>query len=62
MMNKKFYIYNFVQVDFFLQNGLIAIGAGIGKSGKPFVVFVRDQKCEEVFSRWCERSNILKCN
>lgn len=50
---KKFYLYNFNQIDFFIKNGLTPIGSGYGKNRDAYVVFVRNIKSEEVFGKWC---------
>lgn len=50
---KPFYIYNIEQANFFMLNGIVAIGTGFGKQGDLYIKFPRDFKSEEVFDRWC---------
>lgn len=48
----KFYIYNFRQNRFFIQQGLNPIDCGVGKKGDPYLVFIRDDQSNEVFKKW----------
>jgi hypothetical protein len=54
-MNKYFYIYNFEQSQFFIQNGLEVLEIGKGKFGDIFHKFLRDDKANEVFDKWVRR-------
>ena len=52
---KDFYLYNYLQSDFFLQHGLSPIQIGKGNKDDIFVRFIRDDKSELVFNEWKER-------
>jgi hypothetical protein len=54
-MNKYFYIYNPLQANFFVINGLAVLEIGKGNQGNIYIKFLRNEKSEEVFSRWVER-------
>lgn len=49
---KYFYIYNFTQTKFFIDNGLQIIDIGKGSKGDIYHKFVRDSKSEEIFFKW----------
>lgn len=51
---KFFYIYNPLQANFFLMNGMHVLEIGKGKQGHVYVKFPRNEKSEEVFGRWVE--------
>jgi len=57
--NNFFYIYNLVQANFFLMNGLTAMEVGKGNRGDVYVKFARNAKSEEVFDRWVKRGQEL---
>ena len=48
----KFYIFNLNQALFFIEHGLIPIEIGV-RQGKVYHVFTRDERAEEVFTKWC---------
>ena len=50
-----FYIYNFVQAKFFINNGLKVIEIGKGSKGDIYHKFIRDEKSEKVFYEWKRR-------
>lgn len=57
---KLFYIKNIEQADFFIKNGLKVTGCGKDVSKKTgeievYINFLRDDKANEVFDRWCNR-------
>jgi hypothetical protein len=60
MSDKYFYIYNHIQSNFFLNNGIPVLEIGKGKKGDIYIKFPRNEKSEEVFSRWIERGRYLK--
>ena len=49
---KDFFIYNYLQADFFIKNGLCPVGCGKGGKGDIFVRFRRDEEAERVFYEW----------
>lgn len=56
-MNKNFiYIYNPFQSDYLLKNGLTPIEIGLGKKKDVYVKFPRNEKTEEVLTRWANRN------
>jgi hypothetical protein len=54
-MKKYFYIYNAVQANFFLLNGVPVLEIGKGNQGNIYIKFPRNEQSETVFSRWVER-------
>jgi uncharacterized protein (DUF1919 family) len=56
---KYFYIYNPDQANFFNLNGVSVLEIGKGKKGDIYIRFPRNEKSEEVFSRWVERCRQL---
>lgn len=54
-MNKYFYIYNPIQANFFVLNGVTVLEIGKGNQGHVYIKFPRNDQSEEVFSRWVER-------
>lgn len=61
-MNKYFYIYNPHQADFFVKAGLPILKIDKGNRGDMYVKFLRDEKSEEIFTRWVERNKKPKPN
>lgn len=51
---RYFYIYNFHQTKFFLDNELKIIDIGKGTSGNIYHKFVRDDEAERIFTKWKE--------
>lgn len=47
-----FYIYNFDQVKFFLENNLKIIDIGKGNKGDVYHKFIRDTESEKIFMDW----------
>ena len=47
-----FYIYNYKQALFFLQNGLQVIDIDKGKQNQIYHKFIRDDKAEQIFMKW----------
>lgn len=56
MSQKFFYIYNPHQANFYVLNGLEVIEIGKGNKGDIYVKFLRNEKSEEVFTRWSNRN------
>lgn len=54
-MNKYFYIYNFLQFNYFIKMGVPVLEIGKGTTGNIYVKFPRNEESEEVFSKWVER-------
>jgi len=52
--NNFFYIYNLVQANFYISNGIKPLEVGKGNRGDIYLKFPRNEKSEEVFSRWIE--------
>lgn len=52
MKKEYFYIYNFKQALFFIQNGLIPIDIDKAKNGDVFHKFNRDKNSEDIFMKW----------
>ena len=50
-----FYIYNPMQANFFVMNGVPVLEINKGKKGDVYVKFPRNEKSEEVFERWIAR-------
>jgi hypothetical protein len=57
-MKKYFYIYNPIQANFFVLNGIQVLEIGKGSKGNIYVKFPRNVQSEEVFSRWIERGKL----
>jgi hypothetical protein len=57
-MNKYFYIYNYIQSNFFLKMGIPALEVGKGKRGDFYVKFPRNEASQIVFDIWCTRERI----
>lgn len=56
-MNKDFfYIYNFKQAKFFIDNGLSPIEIKKSNQGKVYQKFIRNIESEFIFNKWCKRS------
>ena len=51
---KDFFIYNYLQADFFLQHELKPIQIGKGNKDDIFVRYARNDKSEKVFDEWKE--------
>ena len=49
---KYFYIYNYKQALFFIQNGLKVIDIDKGKENQIYHKFIRDDKSEQIFMNW----------
>ena len=49
---KYFYIYNYKQALFFIQNGLEVIDIDKGKENQIYHKFIRDDKSEQIFMKW----------
>lgn len=49
---KYFYIYNFAQTKFFIDNGLRIIDIGKGSKQDIYHKFIRDEESEKVFMKW----------
>ncbi len=56
MITDKVYIYNMQQADFYMTQGLIPVGAGIGKLGHAYVRFEKNVLYETLFAQWCKRT------
>lgn len=54
-----FYIYNPDQANFFNLNGVPVLEIGKGKKNDIYIKFPRNEKSEEVFSRWIKRCDEL---
>lgn len=53
---KKFrYVYNILQADFYIQNGIKPCGCGVGQYGDVFIKFKDSKELQEVFSSWMAR-------
>lgn len=52
MIAKYFYIYDFKQALFFIQNGACLLDIAKGNKGDIFHKFPRDEKHEELFMQW----------
>ena len=52
MRKDFFYIYNFKQALFFIQNGLIPIDIDKAKNGDVFHKFIRNEETENIFMKW----------
>lgn len=55
MKSRYFYIYNFEQAKFFINNGLKVIDINKGDKGDVYIQFLRDDDAEKVFSLWMNR-------
>lgn len=55
---KYFYIYNFKQAKYFIDNGLSVLEIAKGNSGDVYHKFTRDETSERIFAQW----NIDKIN
>lgn len=56
---KTMNIKNMKQADFFIKEGLKPIGAkAVDKIA--MIIFERDSKCEEVFTKWIESKQLNK--
>ena len=49
---KYFYIYNYKQALFFIQNGLEVLDIDKGKENQIYHKFIRDNKSEQIFFKW----------
>ena len=49
---KYFYIYNYKQAKFFIDNGLTVIDIDKGKKNDIYHKFIRDEKSEKIFMEW----------
>lgn len=49
---KDFYIYNYLQADYFIKKGVLPVGCGKGSKGGIYVRFKRDKKSEDVQELW----------
>jgi hypothetical protein len=58
--NKYFFIYNFKQAKYFIDNGLEVLSIGKGNKGDIYHKFLRDEKAEELFLEWAKQSKELK--
>lgn len=57
MRKKRMFIKNLDQANFFLRQGLVPIRFKLENEEKTVaIVFLRDEKCEAVFSKWIELS------
>lgn len=56
MKKDFFYIYNFKQVKFFIDNGLSPIEIKKSNQGKIYQKFIRDKESELIFDKWCKRN------
>jgi hypothetical protein len=52
---RYFYIYNYVQALFFINNGLEVLDIGRGNQKDVYYKFLRDDKSEQVFMEWKKR-------
>jgi len=50
-----FYIYNYKQAKYFIDNGLKVIDINIGNKNDIYHKFVRDETSEKVFMDWKKR-------
>jgi hypothetical protein len=60
MRANLFYCYNYQQSNFILQHGIAPVEIGRGNKGDIYVVFPRNEKFEEVFTKWIERGKEIK--
>lgn len=49
-----FYIYNLAQANYFISKGLVPLLVGKSSSGNVYIKFVRNEKAEMVFTKWCD--------
>ena len=47
-----YYIYNMLQSDFYIKNGIMPTGTGLGNKGDAYLIFKNTNKLQEVFARW----------
>ena len=52
---KYFYIYNYRQAKYFIDNGLKVIDINTGKKNDIYHKFLRDKIAEKVFMDWKKR-------
>lgn len=60
MKKNDFYFYNIDQCHYFVQNGIPVLEVGKGKLGDIYLKFPRNEKSEEVFSRWIEKCKLAR--
>lgn len=48
------YIYNTKQNIFYIKNGLVPVDIGTGNKGHAFLKYIKDDKYDEIFKKWCE--------
>lgn len=48
------YIYNSFQGIWYINQGLIPIDFGTGNKGDAFLKFIKTDKYESLFRKWCE--------
>lgn len=56
MIKNFFYIYNFKQAKFFIDNDLSPIEIKKSNQGKVYQKFIRNKDSELVFDKWCKRN------
>lgn len=62
MKTEYFYIYNFLQAKYFIDNGLTVIEISKGSKGDIYHKFLRNEQSERIFYNWKEKkygSNIV---
>lgn len=55
MSEVYFYIYNFAQAKFFIDNGLSVVDIGKGNKGDIFHKFIRSKESEDIFMKWKQK-------
>ena len=53
---RYFYIYNFSQAQFFIDNGIPLLEIGKGSKGDIYHKFIRDDLSNKVFDKWVTRN------
>lgn len=53
--SKYFYIYNYIQAKYFIDNGLQIVDIGKGSKGDIYHKFVKNEQSEKVFFEWKRR-------
>lgn len=49
------YIFNISQANYYLENGLIPIGFGVGSKKDVYIKFKDSKELQDVFSKWMDR-------
>lgn len=63
LTNQKYvHIYNFQQAEFYFSKGITPIKVGKGNKGDFYILFLKTNQLDSVFTEWCNRWKPIKIN